>query len=81
MPKNQFFYYDHEACTFVEVQPNRARAVVRGAAVAALAVVFAAVGAFGLSQVTTTPAELGAIVAKGIEQTRALVKQHQIPQE
>ncbi|NUZ06095.1 tripartite tricarboxylate transporter substrate-binding protein [Piscinibacter koreensis] len=35
----------------------------------------------GVSQVTTTPAELGAIVAKGIEQTRALVKQHHIPQE
>lgn len=35
----------------------------------------------GVSQVATTPAELAAIVTRGLALTRALVKQHQIPQE
>ncbi|HLA63764.1 MAG TPA: M23 family metallopeptidase [Rhodothermales bacterium] len=57
-PQNSYFYYDHEACSFVEVQPGRARWVIRaGVAVAVLAVV-AATGAFFLSDGYSTPTEL-----------------------
>jgi len=58
MPKNSYFYYDHEACTFVEVQPNKARWLIRGGLVAALALVFATVGVWIASVTGTSPLEL-----------------------
>ena len=58
MPKNSYFYYDHDACTFVEVQPSKARWLVRGAAVAGLALVFATVGVWIVASTATSPAEI-----------------------
>ncbi len=58
MPSNRYFYYDHEACTFVEVQPGRARWIARSAVAAALVTAFAAAGTLYFSDAVTTPHEL-----------------------
>ena len=58
MPKNSFYYYDHETCTFVEVQPDRARWLIRGGLVAALALAFATVGVWVVSSTSTSPHEI-----------------------
>ena len=61
MPKpNAFYYYDHEACTFVEVEPSRRGLLLKAGAVVCLALVFAAAGVGLLSQVATSPAEVAA---------------------
>ena len=33
MPKNNYYYYDHEACTFVEVQPKPHKVLLHSAVV------------------------------------------------
>jgi murein DD-endopeptidase MepM/ murein hydrolase activator NlpD len=58
MPRHQYYYYDHDACTFVEVQPDRRRWLVRGGLVVALALVFATVGVWVVSGTNISPAEL-----------------------
>ncbi len=58
MPQNRYFYYDHEACTFVEVQPGRAHWIARGAVAAALLASFATAGTLYFSDAVTTPHEL-----------------------
>src|SRR5690606_11600710 len=58
MPKNSYYYYDHEACTFVEVPPDRARWLIRGGIVAGLALVFATVGVWIASSTGVSPTEL-----------------------
>ncbi|MDX1418933.1 MAG: M23 family metallopeptidase [Rubricoccaceae bacterium] len=58
MPKNSYYYYDHEACTFVEVEPDRARWLVRGGLVVALALVFAAAGVWAVSSTSVSPEEI-----------------------
>ncbi len=58
MPKNSYYFYDHEACTFREVEPRPLRAALRGGAWLALALVLAAAGAWGLAETRTTPQEL-----------------------
>jgi murein DD-endopeptidase MepM/ murein hydrolase activator NlpD len=58
MQQNRYFYYDHDACTFVEVQPGRARWVVRAAVAAALVVAFAFAGTLYFSDAVDTPHEL-----------------------
>ncbi|HYE97201.1 MAG TPA: M23 family metallopeptidase [Rubricoccaceae bacterium] len=58
MPRNRFYYYDHEACTFVEVQPDRTRLLKQGGAVAAIAFAFVAVGIWFGARNVTTPTEL-----------------------
>jgi murein DD-endopeptidase MepM/ murein hydrolase activator NlpD len=58
MPKNKYYSYDHEACTFVEVQPNRARWLVHGGVVAALALVLATVGVWVVVAMGASPQEI-----------------------
>ncbi|MDX1438815.1 MAG: M23 family metallopeptidase [Rubricoccaceae bacterium] len=56
--RNKYFYYDHEACTFVEVQPSKTRWLVQGAIVASLVVVFTIAGLWIFSRNMTTPNEI-----------------------
>ncbi|MEO0559874.1 MAG: M23 family metallopeptidase [Bacteroidota bacterium] len=58
MPDNRYYYYDHESCTFVEVEPSRKGLWLKVGAVVSLALVLAAVGIGILSQITTSPVEI-----------------------
>lgn len=58
MPKNRYYFYDHEACAFVEVKPKRTRFYVQGALVLVLAFVLAGGLTWGLDEMTETPQEL-----------------------
>lgn len=58
MPRNSYYYYDHEACTFVEVQPSKTRWIFQAGAVVALALVFTVIGVWVVSQTTSTPREV-----------------------
>ena len=58
MPKNKYYYYDHEACTFVEVQPERHKVLLHSAFVIALAFVLAGAGMWVVYQTNSTPKEL-----------------------
>ncbi|MDX1531833.1 MAG: M23 family metallopeptidase [Rhodothermales bacterium] len=70
MPRNKYYYYDHEACTFVEVQPKRSRVILKGALVLGLALVLAAAGTWTVYETSTTPKELALQ-----EENRALQEQ------
>ena len=58
MPDSSYFYYDHDACTFVEVAPSRKGWWLKVGAVVCLSLVLSAVGVGVLSNVVTTPAEV-----------------------
>lgn len=58
MASDRFYYYDHESCAFVEVQPGQKGAWRKAGAVAALALLLSALGVGVLSQVVTSPAEV-----------------------
>lgn len=58
MPKNKYYYYDHEACTFVEVQPQRHKVFLHSALVIALAFVLAGAGMWVVYETSSTPKEL-----------------------
>ncbi len=58
MPKNKYYHYDHEACTFVEVQPERHKALLHSAFVIALAFVLAGAGMWVVYETSSTPKEL-----------------------
>lgn len=70
MPRNSYYYYDHEACTFVEVQPKRYKTLIHSAAVLGLAIVLAAVGVGVIYRTSTTPKEIALQ-----EENRALQQQ------
>ena len=58
MPKNKYYYYDHEACTFLEVQPERHKTLLHSAFVIALAFVLAGAGMWVVYETSSTPKEL-----------------------
>lgn len=58
MPKNSYFYYDHEACTFVEVEPKPLRSLMRLGMWMGFALLMAAAGTWALYETTTTPKEI-----------------------
>lgn len=58
MPQNTVYHYDHEACTFVGVEPDRKGLWLKAGAVASLALVFAALGVGVLSQTVASPTEV-----------------------
>lgn len=70
MPRNHYYYYDHEACTFVEVQPRRYKTLIHAAVVLGLALVLAAAGVGIVYQTSTTPKEIALR-----EENRALQQQ------
>ena len=58
MPDNSFYYYDHDACSFVEVGPGRRAGWLKAGGVVALVVALVAVGAGVVAGVATSPAEV-----------------------
>ncbi|OZC01597.1 peptidoglycan DD-metalloendopeptidase family protein [Rubricoccus marinus] len=55
---NSFYYYDHESCSFVEVEPSRKGLWLKLGAIASLALVLAAVGVGVMAQFVTSPVEV-----------------------
>ncbi len=58
MPKNQYYYYDHAASSFVEVKPSRTRQFVVASLVAVAALLLAGVFSLGLNAFVGTPQEI-----------------------
>lgn len=58
MSKNRYYYYDHEACAFVEVKPRRTKLYVQAVAVMLMAFVMTGVMTWGVDEMTETPQEL-----------------------
>jgi murein DD-endopeptidase MepM/ murein hydrolase activator NlpD len=58
MPRNSYYYYDHESCSFVEVKRDPIRAAIRLGAWLGLSLVLAAAGTWGIYSTTSTPKEL-----------------------
>jgi len=58
MPKHRYYYYDHEACDFVELPVDRRRRMMRYAAFSVVCLVVASVLTFGLDRFLKTPEEL-----------------------
>lgn len=58
MAKNKYYYYDHESCSFKEVEPKRSKRYAQAAATLALSVVMAGLLAWGMdAQWISTPEE------------------------
>lgn len=58
MPRNRYYYYDHDSCTFVEVRPKRSRMYLQGSALLVVAFLLASALAWGVDEFTQTPQEL-----------------------
>jgi murein DD-endopeptidase MepM/ murein hydrolase activator NlpD len=58
MAKNSYYYYDHEACTFVEVEPKPLKTALRVGVWLGLTLFLAAAGTWTLYESTTTPKEI-----------------------
>lgn len=58
MPKHRYYYYDHEACDFVELPVDRRRQVLRAVGFGVSCIAVAAVLMFGLDRFMKTPEEL-----------------------
>ena len=58
MPDNSYYYYDHDACTFVEVEPSRKGLWLKAGAVLCLSLVLSAVGVGVVSQMFASPVEI-----------------------
>lgn len=58
MPKNRYYHYDHETCSFVEVKPSRTRMYVQLSVMAVSTLALAALFTLGLDRVVKSPQEL-----------------------
>ncbi len=58
MPRNRYYYYDHESCSFVEVRPKRSRMYLQGSALLVVAFLLASALSWGVDEFTQTPQEL-----------------------
>lgn len=67
MPRNSYYYYDHEACTFVEVTRDPKKVALRLGGWLGLTLLLAAAGTWFVYEFTTTPKELALL-----EENRAL---------
>lgn len=55
MPRNRYYYYDQDSCSFVEVEPKRSRLYFQGAAVLVVALLIASAISWGVDEFTQTP--------------------------
>jgi len=58
MPRNRYYHYDHETCSFVEVKPKQTRLYVHLSALAVGTLVLATLFTLGLDRVVESPQEL-----------------------
>ncbi len=58
MARNQYYYYDHESCTFIEARPRRSRYVLHATAVGVLSLLLAVALTWSFDHMTQTPQEI-----------------------
>lgn len=83
MAKNNYFYYDHDACCFVEVQKRSTRIVIRTTGIALGMLAFALVLALTMDQFIRTPQEVAllnenAILQRHLEDVKNRIAQASI---
>ena len=61
MPRNRYYHYDHESCSFVEVKAKRSRSVVQISGLLIVAFLLASAISWGVDEFTQTPQELALI--------------------
>ena len=57
MSKNRYYHYDHETCSYVEVEPSRTKLYVQLSAMAVSTLVLAFLLALGLDRTVESPEE------------------------
>ena len=57
MSKNRYYYFDHEACAFVEHKASRTKLYVQVASTVVIALVLAGVITWGMDHMVETPQE------------------------
>ena len=58
MSKNRYYYYDHDACTFVEVETSRRKVYVKSLGLGVAVLLMAVLIAWGVDEMMGTPEEL-----------------------
>lgn len=58
MSSNNYYFYDHEACTFVEVRPSKRRRWIQTGVVACIVLALTTVGSLAISSNITSPDEI-----------------------
>ena len=58
MSKNRYYYYDHDTCAFVEVEPSRRNVYVRSLVLGVAVLLMAGLVAWSVDELTGTPEEL-----------------------
>ena len=68
MPKNRYYYYDHESCSFVEVEAKQSRIYLHGFALLVVAFLMASAISWGVDEFTQTPQELALMAENDVLQ-------------
>ncbi len=68
MPRNRYYYYDHESCSFVEVQTKRSRSLLNGSALLVVAFLLASALSWGVDEFTQTPQEMALMAENDVLQ-------------
>ena len=66
MPKNRYYYYDHESCSFIEVRKKRSQTSLRGSACLIVAFLLASTLAWGVDEFTQTPQEMALLAENDV---------------
>lgn len=68
MPRNRYYYYDHESCSFVEVKTKRSRIYMHGFALLVVAFLMASAISWGVDEFTQTPQEMALMAENDVLQ-------------
>lgn len=68
MPRNRYYYYDHESCSFVEVRTKRSRIYLQGSALLLVAFLLASALSWGVDEFSQTPQELALMAENDVLQ-------------
>lgn len=68
MPRNRYYYYDHESCSFVEVKTKRSRIYLHGFALLVVAFLLASAISWGVDEFTQTPQEMALMAENDVLQ-------------
>jgi murein DD-endopeptidase MepM/ murein hydrolase activator NlpD len=68
MPKNRYYYYDHESCSFIEVRKKRSQMYLQGSALLLVSFLLASALSWGVDEFTETPQELALMAENNVLQ-------------
>ncbi|MFQ5569007.1 MAG: M23 family metallopeptidase [Rhodothermales bacterium] len=78
MPKNRYYHYDHESCSFVEVKPDPKKRYARLSILTVSTVVLAFLWSLGYDYATGTPEELALQEENEVLQEQLMLNQRSI---